>query len=202
MTLTARDLTQLALETAKEDPMTARAQLQEAATLWVAAGEARLAAFCLHQRAGLALRVGESPIVDLAAAAQLLVNQPEARAVVLLDLGYALRVAKDRRRARLVLKESAEAALKVGNVALADEARGVLREVEAERMGVDLNMALRRHSPLLADAPLRDMMTLSPTVARRAAEQVARERAVEEELAGMRQELQDAESGKQKAETA
>jgi len=200
--MTPRDLTQLALATAQDDPPTARAQLQEAATLWVAAGEARLAAFCLHQRAGLALRVEESPIVDLAAAAQLLVAQPEARAVVLLDLGYALRVAKDRRRARLVLKESAEVALRVGNVALADEARGVLREVEAERMGLDLTTALRRHSPLLADEKIRDSMTLSPTVARRAAEQVAREQAVEEELAGMRQELQDAESGKQKAETS
>ena len=202
MTLTARNLTQLALDTAQNDPITARSQLHEAATLWVAAGDAKLAAFCLHQRAGLAIRIEESPLVDLAAAAQLLVNQPEARAVVLLDLGYALRVAKDRRRARMVLKESAEAALQVGNVALAEEARAVLREVEAERMGLDLTTALRRHGPLLADEGLQATMTRSPTVARRAAEQAARERAVEEELAGMRQELQNAESGKQKAERA
>jgi hypothetical protein len=189
MTSPARTLTQFALATATEDPTTARTQFQEAATLWVAAGQARLAAFCLHQRAGLALRTGESPIADLAAAAQLLVSQPEARAVVLLDLGYALRGAGDRRRARLVLKESAELSLRVGNVAMSEEARTVLQEVEAERMGIDLTTALRRHSPLLADEKLRDTMTLSPTVARRAAEQTARERAVEEELAGMKEEL-------------
>lgn len=193
---TARDLTQIALETAKEEPTLARAQLQEAATLWVAVGEARLAAFCLHQRAGLALRVAESPIADLAAAAQLLVHLPEARAVVLLDLGYALRTTGDRRRARLVLKESAEAALKVGNLPLAEEAKHLLQEIEAERMGIELTTALRRHSPLLADEALRETMNLSPTVARRAAEQSARERAVEEELAGMRRELEKAESGK------
>lgn len=185
----ARTLTQLALATAPTDPATARIQFQEAATLWVAAGQARLAAFCLHQRAGLALRTQESPLVDLAAAAQLLMHEPEARAVVLLDLGHALRQAGDRRRAKLVLKESSNWALRVGDEAIAIEARETLREVEAERNGTDLKGALRRHSPLLADEPLRAIMTVPPAVARRAAAQTARAEAVDTELGLLKQEM-------------
>ncbi len=186
----AREVSYQALELVGRDPVAARAQWQEAATLWVAEGQARQAAFALHQRAGLALVTKESPVADLAAAAQLLYNHPEARAVVLLDLGHALHRDGDKRRARLVVKESSQLALRVGDTALAQEAQALLREIDAERMGLkDLGTTLRQHSPYLANQEFRDVIEIPPTSVQRTAEVHRREQAVAEELATLKQEM-------------
>ena len=86
----AFDLMQEGLAISDENPNQALELLEESARKWLKHDDKRRAAFVLHQRAALSLKNSQSPIKDLAMAARLLKNEPEARAVVLLDLNLVL----------------------------------------------------------------------------------------------------------------
>lgn len=118
-----------ALAISDENPSQALTLLEQSARQWLKQDDKRRAAFVLHQRASLSLKNNQSPTNDLAMAARLLANEPQARAVVLLDLGQALMEEKDFRRAGLVLRESEKLARKVNNIALSEAARYALGDV-------------------------------------------------------------------------
>lgn len=125
----AFDLMQEGLAISDENPSQALELLEESARTWLKHDDKRRAAFVLHQRAGLSLNNSQSPVKDLAMAARLLKNEPEARAVVLLDLGQALTQERQFRRASLALRESEKLARQANNIALSEAARYALGDV-------------------------------------------------------------------------
>jgi len=125
----AFDLMQEGLAISDENPSQALELLEQSARKWLRQDDKRRAAFVLHQRAALSLKNSQSPVKDLAMAARLLKNEPEARAVLLLDLGQALTQEREFRRAALALRESEKLARKANNIALSEAARYALGDV-------------------------------------------------------------------------
>lgn len=189
-------VTQQALALVEYNPQQAVALLQVAAQGWLAQGERRRAALVLHRRAALRLRTEESPVADLAQAARLLIGDPEDRALVLLDLGHALRQAGDLRRATLTLRESEQLARQVGNPELTAAARHALSRVADEvgdfanartfLRGMGRAMIYDVERDLLAT--LRDMGNL-PDDSRATQERARRQQAIEDELAALKREM-------------
>ncbi len=179
---------------AEIDEVTER--LRQDAQQHVARGEMRQAALMLHRSAALALQAGRSPLADLAMAARLLEEMPAERALVLADLGQALREAGDPRRALLALRESERLAREAGHAELLTVAREALGQLAEEQgnhasarawvRGAGMALAVEVEQALLAT--LRDVGNLPPDP-RAERERARRERAVEEELAALKQEL-------------
>lgn len=189
-------LTPSGLKSSHDNPEQALILLAESAQLALKEGAKRRAAIILHKRAALSLEINASPIADLALAAQLLKIDPEARALVLLDLGQALTASGDLHRATLVLRESEKLARQVGHTELTTAARYALGEV-ANQMGdfasvrtflrsTGMAMIVEVEGELLST--LRDMGNL-PDNAQAAQERARREQMVEDELAALKQEL-------------
>lgn len=190
------ELMEQGLAMSDENPTQALILLEESARHWLQHGDKRRAAFVLHQRAGLRLKNEQSPVKDLAMAARLLAGEPNARAVVLLDLGQALAQEKDFRRAALALRESEKLARQANNTELIAAARYALGDVSSG--GGDFAGA-RTHLRQAGFAMIYDiendlLTTLHnignlPNDARAKRERARRAQAVEDELAALKQEM-------------
>lgn len=199
VTVTSQDAEQLeqqALRIRKDNPEEALILLAESARSWLKEGETGRAAITLHKRAALSLQMNASPIADLASAAQLLKKAPEARALVLLDLGQALAASGDLHRTMLVLRESEKLARQVGHAELTTAARYALGEVANQKgdylsartflRSTGMAMIVEVEGELLST--LRDMGNL-PDNPQAAQERARRQQMVEDELAALKQEL-------------
>jgi tetratricopeptide (TPR) repeat protein len=199
VTVTSQDAEQLeeqALRIRKDNPEQALILLAESAQLALKERERRRAAIILHKRAALSLQMNASPIADLALAAQLLRSDPEARALILLDLGQALAARGDLHRATLVLRESEKLARQVGHAELTTAARYALGEVANEKgdfisartflRSTGMAMIVEVEGELLST--LRDIGNL-PDNPQAAQERARRQQMVEDELAALKQEL-------------
>jgi sugar phosphate isomerase/epimerase len=185
-----------ALQRAGSDPAGALALLRDAAQTWMRQGEPRRAALALHRSAALRLRNEESPVSDLALAARLLEGIPDDRAIVLLDLGHALAMEGDSRRAILALRESERLARQTANHELLTAARHTLADL-ADDLGdyrsaraflreAGQAMIYSVESDLLST--LRDMGNLPPNP-RLEQERLRRQQAVEDELAALKRSM-------------
>ncbi|MGB0388848.1 MAG: hypothetical protein ACPGWR_28845 [Ardenticatenaceae bacterium] len=192
----ALGLMQQALALSDENPVKALTLLQESARNWLWQDDKRRAAFVLHRRASLCLKYNQSPLSDLAMAARLLADEPEARAVVLLDLGQALAQENDLRRARLTLAESEKLARQVGNPELTAAARHALANVATDAGDFASARAFLHESSraLIYDIESDLLNTLShignlPDDPRAERERARRAQAVEDELAALKREM-------------
>ena len=192
----ALELMEQGLAVSDENPIQALALLEESARHWLRQGDKRRAAFVLHQRAGLCLKNEQSPVHDLTMAARLLAKEPEARAVVLLDLGQALAQEKDFRRGALMLRESEKLARQTDNPELIAAARYALGDVSSG--GGDFASArtyFRQAGLAMIYDIENDLLTTLhnignlPDERRVKRERARRAQAVEDELAALKKEM-------------